>query len=145
MNARFFLLGRERDQYRFASSYRLTSSRNSFRRSSTSSILEPNLYVIICKTVPCCLPNRTFRTSGTVVYHLCSELIELTSQHLNFLSRCHRHSISQYHNTRNESIPQFQDNLLRYHVRMGNRAKRVNVRCALWVMRAVFSLSDLGP
>ena len=32
----------------FASSYRLTSSRNSFRRSSTSSILEPNLYVMNC-------------------------------------------------------------------------------------------------
>ena len=29
--------------------------------------------------------------------------------------------------------------------RVGNHAKRVNVRCALWMMRAVFSLSDLGP
>ena len=35
----------------FASSYRLTSSRNSFRRSSTSSILEPNLYVMICTNI----------------------------------------------------------------------------------------------
>ena len=77
--------------------------------------------------------------------HLCSELIELTSQHLIFLSRCHCHSISQYRNTRNKSIPKFQDNLLRYHARMGNHAKRVNLRCALWMMRALFSLSDLGP
>ena len=29
--------------------------------------------------------------------------------------------------------------------RVGNHAKRVNVRCALWMMRAVFSLSDSGP
>ena len=29
--------------------------------------------------------------------------------------------------------------------RMGNHAKRVNVCCALWMMRAVFSRSDLGP
>ena len=29
--------------------------------------------------------------------------------------------------------------------KMGNRAERVNVRCALWMMRAVFSISDLGP
>ena len=28
---------------------------------------------------------------------------------------------------------------------MGKHAQRVNVRCALWMMRAVFSLSDLGP
>ena len=29
--------------------------------------------------------------------------------------------------------------------RMGNHAKRVNVRCALWMMRAVFTISDMGP
>ena len=29
--------------------------------------------------------------------------------------------------------------------RMGNHAKRVNVRCALWMIRAVFTSSDLGP
>ena len=29
--------------------------------------------------------------------------------------------------------------------RMGNHAKRVNVRCALWMMRAVFTCSNLGP
>ena len=29
--------------------------------------------------------------------------------------------------------------------RMGNHAESANVRCALWMMRAVFSLSDLGP
>ena len=28
---------------------------------------------------------------------------------------------------------------------MGNHAKRVNVRCALWMIRAVFTISDLGP
>ena len=77
--------------------------------------------------------------------HLCSELIKLTSQHLSFLSRCHRHSISQYRNTRNRSIPHFQDNLLRYPVRMGNHAKRVEVRCALWMMRAYFLVIRLGP
>ena len=237
-----------------ASPYRLTSSRNLFRRSSTPSILEPNLCVTICTNSPVLPSCRTFRTSGTVVCklrnrcfqlssrlsvlpfvwaswvgtarlqtavrvvespsqgrigriertrvsveskvpvvkvfarcvrlwlpdshlfwarfrhrlthcslgfreschrcvhrsarrlltnfnHLCSELIELTSQHLNFLSRCHHHSISQYRNTRIT----FQDNQLRYHVRMGNHAKRVNVRCALWMMRALFSLSESGP
>ena len=29
--------------------------------------------------------------------------------------------------------------------RVGNHAKRANVRCALWMMRAVFTISDLGP
>ena len=29
--------------------------------------------------------------------------------------------------------------------RMGNHAKRVNVRCALWMIRAVFSAIPLGP
>ena len=28
---------------------------------------------------------------------------------------------------------------------MGNHAKHVNVRCALWMIRAVFTISDLGP
>ena len=50
--------------------------------------------------------------------------------------------IPQY---QNRSIPQFQDNRLRYHARMGIHAKRTNVRFALWMMRAVFSISDLGP
>ena len=36
----------------FASSYRLTNFRDSFRRFSTSSILERNLYVIICTNSP---------------------------------------------------------------------------------------------
>ena len=89
--------------------------------------------------------HRSTRRLLTNFHHLCSELIKLTSQHLNFLSRCHRHSTSQYCNTRNKSVPRFQDNLLRYHARMGNHAKRVNVRCALWMMRANFSQSDLGP
>ena len=41
------------------------------------------------------------------------------------LAACHRHSISQYHITRNKSISQFQEYLLRYHARVGNDAKRV--------------------
>ena len=89
--------------------------------------------------------HRSVRRLLTNYDHLCSELIELTSQHLNFLSRCHRHSISQYRKTRNKSIPQFQDNRLRYHASMGNHAKRVNVRCALCMIRALFKISDLGP
>ena len=56
--------------------------------------------------------HRSARRLLTNFNHLRSELIELTSQHLNFLSRCHRHSISQYQNTRNISVPQFQDNRL---------------------------------
>ena len=36
----------------FASSYRLTSSTNSIRRSPTSSILEPHFHVMICTTGP---------------------------------------------------------------------------------------------
>ena len=32
--------------------------------------------------------------------------------------RCHRHSISQYHNIKNKSISQFQECLLRYHARV---------------------------
>ena len=42
----------EKGSVPFVSSYRLTNSRNSFRRSSTSSILEPNLYVTICTNNP---------------------------------------------------------------------------------------------
>ena len=76
--------------------------------------------------------------------HLCRELVKLTSQHLNFLSRCHRHSISQYHNTRNKSISQFQEYLLRYHARVGNDAKRAqSALCTR--MRIVFYAIRLGP
>ena len=35
--------------------------------------------------------------------------------------------------------------IVTFSARMGNHAKRANVHCALWVMRAVFSISDLGP
>ena len=79
--------------------------------------------------------HRSARRLVTNFNHLCSELIELTSQHLNFLSRCHRHSISQYRNTGNRSISQFQEYRLRYHA----------VRCALWMIRAVFTIYDLDP
>ena len=44
--------------------------------------------------------SHDFRTAALNFNHL---FIELTSEHLNFLSRCHRHSISQY---RNKSKPQ---------------------------------------
>ena len=76
--------------------------------------------------------------------HLCRELVKLTSQHLNFLSGCHRHSMSQYHNTRNKSISQFQEYLLRYHARVGSDAKRVqSALCTR--MRIVFYAIRLGP
>ena len=48
--------------------------------------------------------HRSVRRLLTHFNHLCRELVKLTSQHLNFLSSCHRHSISQYHNTRNKSM-----------------------------------------
>ena len=57
----------------------------------------------------------------TNFFHSCSELMELTSQHLNFL-------IGRYRNSRNRSIPHVQDNLLRYHARVGNHASRGNAR-----------------
>ena len=41
-------------------------------------------------------------------------------------------------------ISPFRQNLHTF-VRMENRAKRANVRCAPWMLRAVFSISDLGP
>ena len=40
--------------------------------------------------------HRSTRRLLTNFNHMCSELIELTSQHLNFLSRCHRHLLYQY-------------------------------------------------
>ena len=70
--------------------------------------------------------HRGTRRLWTSFNRLCSELTELTSQHLNFLSRCHHHSILQY-----------QDKLLRYHARVGNNTKRVQERCAQWMMRAI--------
>ena len=42
-------------------------------------------------------------------------------------------------------MSQFQDNRLRYHARMGNHAKRVNVRCALWNDASCFLDIRLGP
>ena len=75
----------------------------------------------------CCV-HRSARRLLTNFFHSCSELLELTSQHLNFLSGCHHHS-----------TPQFQDNMLRYHARVGNNTHRVQVRCAQWMMRAIFS------
>ena len=56
----------------------------------------------------CCV-HRSARRLLTNFFHSCSELLELTSQHLNCLSGCHHHS-----------APQFQDNMLRYHARVGN-------------------------
>ena len=71
-------------------------------------------------------------------------IAELTSQHLNFLSRCHRHSMSQYHNTRNKSISQFQEYRLRYHASVEDDTKRVqSALCTR--MRIVFSLIRLWP
>ena len=80
-----------------------------------------------------CCYHRSTRRLMTNFNHLCSELIELTSQHLNFLSRCHDLSISQ-----------FQGNRLRYHARVGNHAKRLTVRCAL-DDTCCFHLIRLGP
>ena len=69
---------------------------------------------------------------------------KLTSQHLDFLSRCHGHSISQYRNTRNRSISQFQEYLLRYHASVEDDTKRVqSALCTR--MRIVFSSIRLGP
>ena len=77
--------------------------------------------------------------------HLCRELVKLTSQHLDFLSRCHRHSISQYRNIRNKSISQFQEYLLRYHASVEVDTKR-RAKCACAQGRELFSMrSDLGP
>ena len=68
----------------------------------------------------------------------------LTSQHIDFLSRCHRHSISQYHKIRNKSRSQFQEYLLRYHASVEDDTKRVqSALCTR--MRIVLSLgSDLS-
>ena len=49
--------------------------------------------------------HRSVRRLLTNVNHLCSELIELTSQHLNLQSRCHHHSISQDQEEINTTIP----------------------------------------
>ena len=69
--------------------------------------------------------HRSARRLLTHFNHLCSELIKLTSQHLDFLSRCHRHSISQYHNIRNRSMSHFQKYRLRYHASVEDDTKRV--------------------
>ena len=86
----------------------------------------------------CCV-HRSAWWLLTHFNHLCRENIKLTSQYLNFLSWCHRH-----YNTRNKSISQFQEYLLRYHARVGNDAKRVQ-RALCTRMRIVFSLIRLGP
>ena len=67
-----------------------------------------------------------------------------SSQHLDFLSRCHRHSISQYHNIRNNSISQFQEYRLRYHASVEDDTKRVqSALCTR--MRIVLYAIRLGP
>ena len=58
------------------------------------------------------------------------QLIKLTSLHLDILSRCHRHSIFDYHNIRIKSISQFQEYLLRYHASVGDDTKG-GAECAL--------------
>ena len=86
--------------------------------------------VLTASASPCLMTVDAFQ-------YLCRELVKLASQHLDFLSRCHRHSISQ-NNIKNKSISQFQEYLLRHHARVGNDAKRV--QSALYTrMRIVFS------
>ena len=67
-----------------------------------------------------------------------------SGRHLDFLSRCHRHSISQYCNTRNRSISQFQEYLLRYHASVEDDTKRVqSALCTR--MKIIFYAIRLGP
>ena len=51
-DARFFFTWCGTGSVPFASSYRLTSSRSAFRRSSTSSTMQRNIHVIICTKSP---------------------------------------------------------------------------------------------
>ena len=77
----------------------------------------------------CCVHRNASRLL-THSNHLRSEVINLTSQHLDFLSRCHRQSISQYYKIRNRTVSQFQDKRIRYHARVGNDAK-TGQKCAV--------------
>ena len=62
------------------------------------------------------------RSTRPIHYTFCLQLV--------FVTRFHRASCRE-----NSGCRSFHRNLLRYHTRMGNHAKRESVRCALWMIR----------